>query len=163
MAIWSRQCSQGWAGDEAEHQRMRLTASLTGRHRPPPSAHAQRPYDLLGGTGLHHQRMRWDPIIYWEATASRLFITWRLPSEVHIFMETGYPWTKGHYNRHFFGSCWGEGFLPRITGLGTSLVLRWPILRSQSRGPGLDLVWEWDPTCHNWVCVHDEDRTQLNK
>lgn len=87
------------------------------------------------------------PDTFWEETASSLFITRQFPSKVHIIMETGYPWTKGHYNGHFFGSCWREGLLSRITGLGTSLVLQWPILRAPRAG-GVGWIWSGNEASH---------------
>ena len=164
MAIWSRQCSQGWACDEAEHQRMHLTASLTGRHRPPTSAHALRPPSLTG-----RQRA---PTSAHALRPHRLLGGNSFPFVHYVAITKWSSYLHGNRLSRNKGSL-EQAFLWFLPGRRVFTKNYWPwdfpsatvadIPRSQSRGPGLDLVWERDPTCHNWVCMHDEDPTQLNK
>ena len=122
------------------------TPSLTGRQRAPTSAHALRPHRLLGGNSF--------PFVHYVAITKRSsYLHGNRLSTNKGSLEQAFLWFLPG-RRVFTKNYWPWDF-PSATVAD--------IPRSQSRGPGLDLVWERDPTCHNWVCMHDEDPTQLNK
>ena len=145
MTNWSRQCSQGRACDEAEHQCMRWTLSLTGRHWPPTSAHAPRPCHFLGGNSFQF-------VHYMAISKQSSYHHGNRLSMNKGSLERAFLWFL-LTRRTFIKNYWPWDF-SSVTVADTP--------NSQSRGRGLDLVWERDLTCHSWVCMHDKDPTQLN-
>lgn len=146
MTIWSRQCSQGQACNEAEHQRMRWT------------------HHLLGGTGLQHQHVHQRPWHFLGGNSFQFVHYTAISKQSSYHHGNRLSMNKGSLER---------AFLWFLLTRRTFIKNYWPwdfssatvadTPSSQSRGRGLDLVWERSLTCHSWVCMHDKDSTQLNK
>lgn len=120
--------------------------SLSGKHQPPTSAHVLRSHHLLGGNSFQF-------VHYMAITQQSSYHHGNRLSMNKGSLERAFLWFLLR-RRTLIKNYWPCDF-PNATVANT--------LSPQSRGPGLDLVWERDPSCHSWVCMHDEDPIQRNK